>query len=482
MNLSSITCQRRTLRRRITFVITSALLFAHSSSYAANLLEVYEAAKANDPVLRQAMANTAATQARVPGARAALLPQVTASASTSKTEQSFPQSFTDTDPTSPTFGQQIGIDDQAFNDNSWTARLAQPVLNMPSWYAYTSSKASASAAKWNLAASEQNLILRVAAAYLDVLRVQDRLDASSAEESAVGRQLEQVQQRFDVGLVAVTDVLESQAAFDDVVVRRVQAEGDHDIFFETLRTLTTVPFDSLGKLEESLPIVDPSPIQEEDWVSTALATNLNIRAAQDQLSAARRTLRARRSERLPTIEASASYNDIKSGGPSIFGSGILIEREVYALDFNLPLFLGGGIGARSKEAGALVEQARQFLNEQNLTVARDTRNFYRAVATDVIRVNARKNAIKSAQSALEATETGYEVGTRNIVDVLLAQQRLYASQFDYADSRYNYVTDLLALKQAAGTLNEEDLEAVNGHISSENTVDRLKLSGRQGNR
>ena len=168
---------------------------------------------------------------------------------------------------------------------------------MSSWYTYTSSKASASAAEWNLAASEQNLILRVATAYLNVLRVQDRLDASSAEESAVGRQLEQVQQRFDVGLVAITDVLESQAAFDDVVVRRVQAEGDHDIFFETLRTLTTVPFDSLGKLDESLPIVDPSPTQEEDWVSTALATNLNIRAAQEQLAATRRNLRARRAER-----------------------------------------------------------------------------------------------------------------------------------------------------------------------------------------
>ncbi|MEM9744698.1 MAG: TolC family outer membrane protein [Pseudomonadota bacterium] len=440
---------------------------------ASDLLSVYAAAKANDPVLRQAVAVTDATKARVPQARASLLPQLSANANTSFTEQSFPQTFTDTDPTSPTFGQTGGIPDQAFNDNTWSATVSQPIINVPSWFTYTSSKANATAAEWNLASTEQTLIQRVVNAYMNVLRVEDQLEASKAEESAVGRQLEQVQQRFDVGLVAVTDVLESQAAFDDVVVRRVQAEGDQEIFFETLSTLTTVPFNELGKLEESLAIVDPNPVEEEDWVTTALATNLNIRSAEAQLSAARRTLRARRSERLPTVTASASYQDIKSGGPSIFGNGILIEREVYALDINLPIFLGGGIGARSKEAGALVEQARYILSEQQLTVARDTRNFYRAVATDVIRVGARKNAIKSAQSALEATETGYEVGTRNIVDVLLAQQRLYASQFDYADSRYNYVNNMIALKQAAGTLSEADLEALNESISDSDTVKRL---------
>ncbi|MEM1436656.1 MAG: TolC family outer membrane protein [Pseudomonadota bacterium] len=461
------------LRRSGRFSVALAALLIAGQAHSANLLEVYQAAKANDPVLRQAVATTDAAQARVGGARAGLLPQVTAAANTSWTEQSFPQTFINQDPANGPVGVPFSIPDQEFNDNNWSARLSQPILNMPSWFTYTSSKANASAAEWNLALTEQALIQRVVIAYLDVLRIQDLLDASQAEESALGRQLEQVKQRFDVGLVAITDVLESQAAFDDVVVRRVQAQGDHDIFFETLRTLTTVPFDELGKLEEALPIIDPSPSEEEDWVSTALASNLGIRTAEAQLSGARRTLRARRSERLPTIEASATYNDIKSGGPSIFGNGILIERTTYALDFNLPLFLGGGIGARSKEASALAEQARQILSEQQLTVARDTRNFYRAVATDVIRVAARKNAIKSAQSALEATETGYEVGTRNIVDVLLAQQRLYASQFDYADSRYNYVTNLLGLKQSAGTLNEEDLERLNTYISTEETVERL---------
>lgn len=445
------------------------------ASHGADLVEVYLAAKANDPVLRQAVAVNDANQARVPLARSGLLPQLSANVNTTKVSNEFPDAVTDTDPTSPTFGQTFP-DDQAFNDNTRTVQLSQAVFNMPSWFTYTSSKATATAAEWNLALTEQQLIQRVITAYLNVLRVQDQLDASMAEESALGRQLEQVKQRFDVGLVAITDVLESQAAFDDVVVRRVQAQGDHDIFFETLLTLTTVSYDRLGKLEERLPIIDPDPIEEADWVSSALAENLAIRTAQAQLSAARRTLRARRSERLPTVAATATYNDIASGGPTFFGNGINIDRTAYALDVNLPLFLGGSIGARSKEASALAEQARQILNEQQLIVTRDTRNLYRAVATDVIRVAARMNAIKSAQSALEATETGYEVGTRNIVDVLLAQQRLFASQFDYADSRYNYVANLIALKQAAGQLNEEDVMQLNEYIDTQNTVDRLEIN------
>lgn len=443
-------------------------------SPAVDLITAYNSAKLNDPVLGQATASFDATKQLVPQSRAGLLPNISASGQTSWNEQSFPIGpVTDTDPTSPTFGQTGSVPDLEFNEHSWQAQLSQPILDMPSWYTYTSSKATVDAAEWNLAATEQALIVRVVQAYLDVLRIQDLLDSTVAEETAVQRQLEQVQQRFDVGLVAITDVLESQAAFDNAVVSRIQAAGDHDIFFETLSTLTGERYSALGRLSEKLPIIRPDPVEEQVWVDSALAGNLGIRAAQSQLSAARRTVRARRSGHLPTIAATVTQSHFVSGGQTVFGSGIKIDNTIYGLTMNMPIFSGGAVRARAKEATALAEQSREVLNEQQLTVTRDARNLYRSVATNVVRVGARLKAIKSSQAALDATQTGYEVGTRNIVDVLQAQQRLYRSQFDYADSRYNYVAALMALKQVAGVLNEEDLIELNRFVNVTDAVSRL---------
>lgn len=460
------------IRARFCTGLTCLLLTLPAS--ATDLAQVYESAVANDPVLGAAKAGYAATEQLVPQARASLLPNVGLSGNTSWTERDFPKNFIDEQPGSATFGQPFKIPGQEFNDHGWRAQLSQPILDMPSWYTYSATKASVKAAGWSTEAIAQNLIVRVAVAYLNVLRIQDRLDSTMSEEAAVKRQLEQVQQRFDVGLVAITDVLEAQAVYDNSVVQRIQSVGDHDIFFETLRTLTDVPYDSLDRLSQNLPIVNPEPQTEETWVQTAMAENLNIRAAISQLSSARRTVRARRAGHLPTIQATVTQNHFVSGGQTVFGAGgIKTDDTVYGLSMNLPIFSGGFTRARTREARALELQTRERLNEQQLVVARDTRNLFRAVATDVVRVKARLKAIQSAESALEATETGYEVGTRNIVDVLQAQQRLFGSQFDYADSRYNYVIDLMALKQSAGTLVKEDLLELNTFLDSANPVTRL---------
>ena len=435
---------------------------------AETLLEVYEAAIDNDAVLRATREGYAATEQAVPQARSALLPNLGVSASTSWTERQFPGSLI-TDPTSPLFGREVP--DQNFNDHGWNAQLRQPILNMESWYNLTSARASVNAAEYDLRAAEQNLIVRVVQAYLNVLRAKDLLDSTSAEEAAVKRQLEQVQQRFDVGLVAITDVLESQAVYDSAVVRRIQADGDYDIFFESLGTLTGINYERLARISEDLPIVNPNPMDESAWVAEALANNLSIRAAQEQLAAARRAVRARRSGHLPTIDATITQVHQVTGAPNFFGSDTT-EQTVYGLQLNLPLYTGGLIRARTKEASALQRQAQELLLNQRRTVTRDIRNLYQAVATDVVRVKARQKAIASSQSALEATETGYEVGTRNIVDVLQAQQLLFRSQFDYADSRYNYILDLLLLKDTAGTLVDADLEELNNFIDANDPVIR----------
>jgi outer membrane protein len=425
--------------------------------YGADLAEVYQASLINDPVLGAAAANYDATATLVPQTRASLLPNINVGATTADNMRAFPDS---------------GVPSQTFNDHAWQAELRQPLIDAESWFNYRASLARREQAGHNFEASRQDLIVRVATAYLNVLRAQAFLETSQAQEAAVKRQLEQVQQRFDVGLVAVTDVLESTAAYDAATVIRVQAEGDHDIFFETLRTLTGVSYREIARIR-GLPIVAPTP-DEETWVTTAMASNPTVLAAEEQKIAADRDVGARKSGHLPTVDAVASYVDAETGGANFLGGQT--KQRSYELQLTMPIFQGGFTQARVDEAQARLEVAKQQLRERELTITRDTRNLFRAVSTDAARVGARQKAIQSAQSALEATETGYEVGTRNVVDVLQAQQRLYASQFDYADSLYNYVLDQLRLKQTAGVLAEKDLLDLNQYADNANPVRALEAT------
>ena len=463
----------RALRRLLQCIVCGAALAHATLAAAVNIADAYADAKRNDPVLSAAQAGHQARRQLVPQARAGLLPKLNLSGSTSRNKRSFPvPPVQDLNPNSPTFGQVVDIPDQTYNEHVWQVQLNQPIVNLSAWHDLRSAASTVEAAESMLKATDQDLIVRVVRSYLNVLRAQDRLEASQAQETAVKRQLEQVQQRFEVGLVAITDVLEAQAAYDNSAVARIQADGDLHVFFEILETVSGTHYETLDRVAESLPIVNPEPEDEEQWVTAALQGNPKILAAQAQLQAANRSLAARRAGHWPTIDGAVTHNRFVTGGLSFLGDKI--NTTTYALSFNLPIYQGGFTHARAKEARHLAEQARQELLNQQLTVTRDARNLFQAVATDVVRVGARLKAIASSQSALEATETGYEVGTRNIVDVLLAQQRLYASQFDYADSRYNYVTNLMLLKQAAGGLAEADLMELNQFMESTNPVMRGK--------
>ena len=466
----------RALRRPAAAAV---LILPAASASAIDIADAYRGALENDPVLGAARASFAAQRELIPQARANLLPRLSMSGSTGWNERSFPvPPRLDFNPDSPTFGTVAPVADQNFNEHQWAARLDQPIVNVSSWYTWRSARASVASAEATLSEARQGLIVRVVQAYLNVLRAQDRLDASLAREAAVNRQLEQVQQRFDVGLVAITDVLEAQAGYDNAVVDRIQADGDRYIFFETLQTLIGEHHDSLDRLSDSLPIVNPEPVNEEEWVKTALDTNPGIVAARAQLRAANRTVAARRAGHLPTIDGAVTRSHFVTGGASFLANKI--NTTTWSLSMTLPIYQGGFTHSRTKEARALAERARQDLLNRQLSVSRDTRNLFQAVATDVVRVGARMKAIASSRSALEATETGYEVGTRNIVDVLQAQQRLFSSQFDYADSRYNYVVDLMLLKQSAGTLAEEDLLELNRFADASATVTRDVSLRRRG--
>ncbi len=458
-----------TRRSKKRLQVASALLVSMTLaplSWSESLLEVYETAKENDPVLGAAASGYEARQEAVPQARAFLLPNIAASGQSAWNERRFPGAVVDTGTGVPT-----EVPDDDFNSHGWQAEVRQPVFDAESWFDFTSAKASVTEAERAFASEQQLLIVRVVEAYLNVLRAQDLLESTMAEEAAVKRQLEQVQQRFDVGLVAITDVLEAQAVYDNTVVRRIQADADQDIFFESLRTLTGRSYSQLNRISETLPIVDPDPQNEDEWVDTALQSNLNIQSAQAQVLAAERSLKARRSGHLPTIDVSVTESHFVTGGLNFLGD--TTNTTTYAASINVPIYQGGLTSARAREARALADQSRQFLLDQQLTVTRNTRSLFRAVATDVVRVRARLRSIRSTESALEAVETGYEVGTRNIVDVLQAQQRLYLSEFDYADSRYNYMGNFLLLKRAVGTLEEADLIDLNAYADASNPVQRV---------
>ena len=448
--------------------LVAAVLFGCHAAVAESVQDIYEAAKAKDPVLGGVYASYQSRKLQLPLARSQLLPtlELNGSMGRSRQEHRLAQGF------------GAGTVEDNSGNQRWSVDLSQSVFDANRWYNYRSAQAQSIQADHDLASAEQELIVRVSSAYLNVLRAQALLEAAQAEEQAVARQLEQVQQRFDVGLVAITDVLESTAAHDAAVVRRIQAEGDHDVFFETLTTLTGRSHSTVDRLDSALPIVDPEPMDESQWVDAALASNPTVQSARQGLKAAQRGRRATLGRLLPKIDLSVSHGASQTdpGGLAFARDS---EGQTYALRFNMPLYhpaLIPGI----KDFGYQVEQARQALIERELTVTRDTRTQFRNVATDVVRVKARIRAIKSAESALDATQTGYEVGTRNIVDVLQAQQRLFASQFDYADSRYNYVLDLLRLKQAAGKLTETDIVQLSAFTDSANPVIRVdSLSGRE---
>jgi outer membrane protein len=463
------------IMRKIRFLLVAVLtnVILAPSAFSTNLAEVYQSAVENDPVLGAAKEDYAARKELVPQTRAALLPNVSMIGTISNNRIDFPGgNIVDTDPTSPTFGQQINVDGDSYKQNSWQAQLVQPILDFPAYFTYRGAQARSKGAGYEYTAAEQALIFRVVQAYLNILRSQDLVDSTSAEEAAVKRQQEQVQQRFDVGLVAITDVLDATAAYDNAVVQRIVAEGAQGIFFETLFTLTGISYDEVDRISGQLPIVNPVPIDEEVWVAAALANNPIVLASRAGQLAAQRDLRARQAGHLPTIDALASYNHLDSDTPTL----LLGEQNTrtYALQMQLPIYQGGFTNSRVREARYRLIQSGDQVRNNEWTVSRDIRNLMREVAIDVSRVEARLKSIKSAESALEATQTGYEVGTRNIVDVLTAQQRLYLSQFELADARYQYMLDLMQLKQTAGVIVEADLMDLNSFADSTRFVRKIR--------
>ena len=433
-----------------------------------DLVSVYQQAVNNNADLAAARAQFRARQEVVPQARAGLLPNLSAGAELSDTE-------TDVD-------TSRGSTSLSRSGTVYQATLSQPIFRADRWFQLKAAEAVSEQAAIEYSIAEQDLILQSAQAYFAVLRAQDNLAAVKAEEAAFKRQLDQANERFEVGLSDKTDVLEAQAGFDTARANRSIAQRQVEDAFQALYTLTNREFLALEGIRHTLPVLAPVPNEAKAWVDTATRQNLNLLAVNYAVTAAEETLRQRRAGHAPTLDAVASYrkgdNDALgfSNSQSIPGFDMPrytgdVEQRSIGLQLNIPLYSGGLTTSQSREAYYQLSQSEQQRESLRRQVVEATRNLHRAVNTDIEQVQARRQSIISNQSALEATEIGYQVGTRNIVDVLDTQRRLYGAVRDYNNARYDYILDNLRLKQAAGTLNPDDLQQLAAYLKPDYNPD-----------
>ncbi|HEY0635882.1 MAG TPA: TolC family outer membrane protein, partial [Gammaproteobacteria bacterium] len=311
----------------------------------------------------------------------------------------------------------------------------------------------------------QQTMLRVSQAYFNVLAAENNLEAATAEREAVEQQLRQTKQRFEVGLAAITDVHEAQAAYDATVAQEIATQNQLDNTREQLYVITYTNIPVLAPLVEEVPLLRPEPENMTEWVDGAQKQNLQLAAAQAGVEVARQEVNRRQSGHLPTLDLVASHNWTDNTDSPLLGSETV--SNIVGLQLNVPILAGGSTWASGREASYLYNAAQENLEAQRRATVRSTREAYLGVVAGISQVQARKQALASAQTALDATQTGYRVGTRTAVDVLNAQRLRYAAQRDYASARYNYIIAALRLKQAAGTLNEGDLQQVNGWLREE---------------
>jgi outer membrane protein len=427
------------------------------------LVSVYQQAVDNNADLAAARADYQARKEGVPQARSGLLPNLSASAQTNNTRVSIEQPRANA----------------TRSGTVYQATLSQPIFRADRWFQLQAAEAVNEQAALELSATEQNLILQSAQSYFAVLRAQDNLASTKAEEAAFRRQLDQANERFNVGLSDKTDVLQAQASHDTSRANRIIAQRQVDDAFQALVTLTNREYNSIEGIVHTLPVLAPTPNDAKAWVDTAAQQNLNLLASNYAVDAAQETVRQRKAGHAPTVDAVATYqrgdNDAMDfSNPNYTGqnySGDVSQRTI-GVQLNIPIYSGGLTSSQVREAYSRLTQSEQRREGLRRQVVEDTRNLHRAVNTDVEQVQARKQSIISNQSALEATEIGYQVGTRNIVDVLDAQRQLYASVRDYNNTRYDYIIDNLRLKQAAGTLNPGDLQDLARYLKSDYNPDK----------
>ena len=442
---------------------------------AASLLEVYQQALQSDPLIHEADARRMASLEAVPQARGSLFPQINAGGSWYKGNNSGLQQEAFQDPDNPTDVVFSTVDAESeFDGFGWNAELRQTLFRWDQFVGLKQAGKRVAKAEVDYEAAQQDLIVRVVIRYFDVLAAEDRLTSIHADRLAIARQLEQAKQRFEVGLIAITDVQESQAAYDQSVADEIQAKRELATAREFLREITGEYIPSLAAPTENFPLQSPNPADEASWIDQAMVQNLALLSSRFSEDIARDEISFRRTGHYPTLDLVANYDTSDTDISGVTIDGVLTPnpnfptgntRDSISVQFSVPIFQGGRTTSRVREAVYLHRASREQLQRVVRETERQTRDAYLGVLSEISRVNALAQAVKSSRTALEATQAGFDVGTRTIVDVLNSQRALYTAITNYYQSRYTYIGNVLRLKLAAGDLQIQDLEQIDRFLS-----------------
>jgi outer membrane protein len=413
-------------------------------AFGGNLSDAYRAAAAHDPIYAAAQSAYRAAQERIPQARAGLLPNIGLNANTRYNDV------------------EGSLFSDEFNSNSWGVTANQPIYRAQNMVSYGQAKVSVQQAGYQLKASEQDLILRTARAYIDVLAAQDNLAFTLAQKDAFAEQLASAKRNFEVGTTTVVDTHEAQARYDLANSQEITARNVLEIKRRALRNLTGKEVNTLATLTpEPMPFA-PEPANVDEWVSRSQQDNLDVRIRQQAKEIADREINRTRAGHHPTLDLTAGYTDASNQN---FGTVQIDTKTTYVgLEFALPIYQGGLVSSQVREAVANQERVRQELEDALRNAALQTRDAYFNVLSTQSQVKALEAALASSVKSLESTQVGLEVGVRTNIDVLNAQQQVTSAQKELALARYLSLIALLDLKASAGTLTAADLEYIDGML------------------
>jgi outer membrane protein len=420
---------------------------------AEDLLQIYREALQSDPAIASARSNWTALQERLPQARAALLPNVAFGATAAINNG---RSTLRTDPRS--------VSDNTWETGQYTISASQPLYRPQNYIAVSQAQQVVSQADFVLATSQQDLILRVAQAYFDALLAEFSVDLVEAQKAAVSEQLAQARRNFEVGVATITDTNEAQAKYDQIVANEIAARNDLDNKLTALRAIVGRLPGELKKLGDGYVPRLPEPNTADYWVERALSENLNVRIAQANYDIATLEVDRQRAAHLPTLDAVASFGNSAANGSIVNDATSTGRSATIGLSFSIPIYQGGFINSRVREALALQDRARQDLEVARRNALFTAQTGYSGVVSAVASVAAFEQALKSAQVAYESNKLGQEVGVRTNLDVLTVQQNVFQTRRDLAQAYFNHILGMLRLKSAVGTLNEQDLDAVNREL------------------
>ena len=456
------------ITKHLLAVALGACLAAPASAQE-SLIEIYNRALENDPAIREAEA-TYLSQAEVkPQARSALLPALNLNAQR--------RNIHSDSPGGSDIGGGIGVGSRTITDQdqqSWSIGLTQTLFNWSNYATLRAADKRVARAETDFEAAKQSLMIRVSQRYFDVLAREDNLSSASAAREAVARQLEQSNRRFEVGLIAITDVQQSQAGYDDAVAAEIEAQRQLASAHEFLREIIGEVVMDLAAPSDNAPLLSPDPPNPEQWVQTAMQQNLTLVSSRLAAEVALEDIDVARGSRLPTLNFSAGYSNAKNDSTTevfdnILGNSIRPintepEGRNWSLDLRFPIFTGGLNKSRVQQSVYNHRAATEALERVARQTERQTRDAYLGVISEVARVRALRQSVESNRTALRATEAGFEVGTQTTVDVLASQRALRGAESNYSQSRYDYIMNVLTLKQAAGTLSTADIMEVDGWL------------------